>query len=522
MREMGSIVTFYSYKGGVGRSMALANVAVLLARRGKKVLAVDWDLEAPGLPRYFSALTLTQEGAGLLPFMMQQHGSGGNGSYREFLYKVTDPESGKTFDVLPSGNEADREYSKNLERFSWRSFFRAGGGDLIEKLRTEWKRDYDTVLIDSRTGLTDSGGICTIQLPDIVIAIFTANYQSMYGVRDVMRLAQQSRQRLSFDRMSLTIVPVASRFGMRSEFRESKRWLDEFANAFQEFFSDWLPSSVNPRQVLDRMKVPQVDYFGFGERLAVIEDSSSNTEGMLTPYNILAELIDSELKDLQAILPPESWETASQDEQPKKEIRTSKDYSYDVYVSYSRDANMTTWVREFFWPLFLQHLEAQFGRSITAYVDFQEVRLGDAFKTQRDEAINHSRVCIALLTTKYFLSKWCRIEFYSFLLRSRFMGLEQGLILPVTLHGGEYFPPAAKAIQAADFREFFLTAPAFRSSPRYLDFEVAVRNLAQDVLHMVEKAPSFNPNWRVIRPTELDTTELEVPENLVSSPRLRA
>ena len=51
---MSSIVTFYSYKGGVGRSMALANIAVLLARRGLKVLAVDWDLEAPGLERYFS------------------------------------------------------------------------------------------------------------------------------------------------------------------------------------------------------------------------------------------------------------------------------------------------------------------------------------------------------------------------------------------------------------------------------------------------------------------------------------
>src|SRR5712691_630123 len=50
---MGQIVTFYSYKGGVGRTMALANVAVLLARWGYKVLAVDWDLEAPGLEHFF-------------------------------------------------------------------------------------------------------------------------------------------------------------------------------------------------------------------------------------------------------------------------------------------------------------------------------------------------------------------------------------------------------------------------------------------------------------------------------------
>ena len=42
------ISTFYSFKGGVGRTMALVNAAVELARRGRRVLAVDFDLEAPG------------------------------------------------------------------------------------------------------------------------------------------------------------------------------------------------------------------------------------------------------------------------------------------------------------------------------------------------------------------------------------------------------------------------------------------------------------------------------------------
>src|SRR5438128_11610272 len=49
----GEVVTFYSYKGGTGRSMLLANVAWILACNGKKVLTIDWDLEAPGLHRYF-------------------------------------------------------------------------------------------------------------------------------------------------------------------------------------------------------------------------------------------------------------------------------------------------------------------------------------------------------------------------------------------------------------------------------------------------------------------------------------
>ena len=49
----GEVITFYSFKGGVGRSMALANIAALCAQRGKTVLALDFDFEAPGLHRYF-------------------------------------------------------------------------------------------------------------------------------------------------------------------------------------------------------------------------------------------------------------------------------------------------------------------------------------------------------------------------------------------------------------------------------------------------------------------------------------
>src|SRR5689334_14602299 len=69
----GQVITFYSYKGGTGRSMALTNVACLIARgvsmlegdsvaMPKRVLAVDWDLEAPGLHRFFSSLLMADSG----------------------------------------------------------------------------------------------------------------------------------------------------------------------------------------------------------------------------------------------------------------------------------------------------------------------------------------------------------------------------------------------------------------------------------------------------------------------------
>ena len=68
----GRIITFYSYKGGTGRSMALANVAWLLALNGLRVLVIDWDLEAPGVHRYFHPFTDDKEllqTEGLLDFV---------------------------------------------------------------------------------------------------------------------------------------------------------------------------------------------------------------------------------------------------------------------------------------------------------------------------------------------------------------------------------------------------------------------------------------------------------------------
>ena len=42
-------ITFYSYKGGVGRSLALTNLAIYLAQFGATVAMIDLDIEAPGL-----------------------------------------------------------------------------------------------------------------------------------------------------------------------------------------------------------------------------------------------------------------------------------------------------------------------------------------------------------------------------------------------------------------------------------------------------------------------------------------
>ena len=44
-------VAFYSYKGGVGRTLLVANTAQFLALSGRRVVVLDLDFEAPACMR---------------------------------------------------------------------------------------------------------------------------------------------------------------------------------------------------------------------------------------------------------------------------------------------------------------------------------------------------------------------------------------------------------------------------------------------------------------------------------------
>jgi len=56
---------FYSYKGGSGRTVAVANVAAAMAKLGKRVAVIDLDFEAPGLQHVFVAEDTEQFGSGV-------------------------------------------------------------------------------------------------------------------------------------------------------------------------------------------------------------------------------------------------------------------------------------------------------------------------------------------------------------------------------------------------------------------------------------------------------------------------
>lgn len=185
------IATFYSYKGGVGRTMGLANVAWELARRGRRVLIVDLDLEAPGITSFDFCKTM-QDSLGVVDYIVQYSNKLEPPNIEPFisLCKKKDEDGEDVQLWVMSAGRQDADYKQKFHSINWEHLYKEQSGFLMfENLKGQWK-DYikpDYVLIDSRTGHTDISGICTRQLPDAVVFTFFPNRQNLAGLKDVVR-----------------------------------------------------------------------------------------------------------------------------------------------------------------------------------------------------------------------------------------------------------------------------------------------------------------------------------------------
>ena len=183
------IITFYSFKGGVGRTMALVNVAAELVSRGRKVLAVDFDLEAPGLETY-KHLRPPKPHPGIVEYVTEYRRTNAVPNLLDYIYeaKPIGKKGGRLW-VMPAGRR-DPAYHTALANLNWQRLYKDQEGFLLfEDTKKGWEEELkpDYVLIDSRSGDTDVQGICTRELPDAVVLMFTPNEQNLVGLEKVCR-----------------------------------------------------------------------------------------------------------------------------------------------------------------------------------------------------------------------------------------------------------------------------------------------------------------------------------------------
>jgi MinD-like ATPase involved in chromosome partitioning or flagellar assembly len=282
----GTVVTFYSFKGGVGRSFTLANVAVLLARWGYRVLAIDWDLEAPGLHHYFAPVLPKEPSGGVVDLAYDFMAGADKPTSHIMRLKVDEG----TVALLAAGRQ-DASYAGRVQRIDWEDLYRQGFAAFLERCRETWIKKYDFVLIDSRTGISDIGGICTAQLPDRLVLVFTANEQSVNGVMDIAERADRARDRLPYDRQRHLVLPILSRLDNRVEYQRAEDWRQRCVAITRPLFRNWLAKSVPEELLLRHVTVPYVSYWSFGEQLPVLDEPVPSADQVSFALETVAAVI---------------------------------------------------------------------------------------------------------------------------------------------------------------------------------------------------------------------------------------
>ncbi len=193
------VINFYSYKGGVGRTIALIQVAYLLAKQGKRVLLVDLDIEAPSLHRIFKKQVNDETFGvtyGLVDYLFEKTMSVNKRDQkiktRELFCEISFDESisGSMY-VIPATKQLDSQYIFKLSQLQTHIIYE---NKYLEDLLGNLEKDLnvDTVLIDSRTGINQWGAFSLLGFSDQIVFVTYPNEENIEGVNQVIKLMDEA------------------------------------------------------------------------------------------------------------------------------------------------------------------------------------------------------------------------------------------------------------------------------------------------------------------------------------------
>jgi len=139
-------------------------------------------------------------------------------------------------------------------------------------------------------------------MPDLLILLFAANWQNIDWCQRIAHGIREVRRSLPYDRTFLPIIPVLARFDSREESDRAAVAMDRVAERFAPYFTDWLPRSIRPRDMVAWSILPYVPRYSFEEALPVEDESETGAQGLSFYYQLLSDLIRSHFQGVRAIL----------------------------------------------------------------------------------------------------------------------------------------------------------------------------------------------------------------------------
>ena len=352
------VVTFYSYKGGMGRSTTLASFATALANGAidyqgerispKKVVIIDCDFEAPGFTNYFlnnSGIPYNQNG--IVEYLTDIEFDKDT-DIQKYMWDVAkDPFAGKgEIWVMPAGNLSttyDTEdflknnlnhYLEGLARLDIASpmyLINRIKKDVIDKIYDKIKPDF--ILIDSRTGFNDIFGITALELSKVMIGFFGNNAQTHPGLHFFIDTLLKHGSTNSI--IVNSILPESS---WRELFEDFKNDINDILKSIQENGDEYNlePFKIRRQSVLEKIGIKKEDkrdfidlitqreFADYKDLFDKIYDLSIDTQKLIEKKNNLIE----EDTDVTEHSTPSVSEHKLEGESPK--IRILKNLQRDL------------------------------------------------------------------------------------------------------------------------------------------------------------------------------------------------
>ena len=297
------VALFYSFKGGAGRSTALAAAALQLAAAGDRVAVVDADLDAPGV----GSLLAGRDGAiarwGIVDYLLERRVVGDDAlDVDDYHHRhVTDSAaSNGEILVFPAGTFDDR-YVEKLARIDYG--VPPNGADhpfvaLLKQIGDDLEPGW--ILVDARAGLGEVSGFLTGGLCHLHVLLGTLADASWRGLERILDRIGGERVRADKPQAQAECL-LAAAMVPRTVERQFEKLVERFTDRAREVFSRHYyaaaaelasPDEFWTLDDLEDTDAPHVPVaLPYDERLATFRDLSEIAEPVLLrgePYRRLA------------------------------------------------------------------------------------------------------------------------------------------------------------------------------------------------------------------------------------------